>query len=32
MEVSKKKITGIIATIAIVVTVLCELIGGGIDG
>jgi len=32
MEISKKKIIGIIATIIAIVTVLCELISGGIDG
>lgn len=32
MEISKKKITAIIATVATIVTVLCELISGGING
>lgn len=32
MEISKKKITGIIATIVAIVTVLCELISGGVNG
>lgn len=32
MEISKKKITAVIATIATVVSVICELIDGGFNG